>query len=60
MGKYKDGIGTERNSKVIKRIGLYSGLERGSIKFSRKGKRKPVKQNGKLMRKRDSNAKQNT
>ena len=43
MGKYKGGIGTERNSKVIKRIGLYSGLERGSIKFSRKVKRKPVK-----------------
>lgn len=34
---------TERCGKVIQRkIGLYSGLERGSIKFSGKGKRKPI------------------
>lgn len=34
MRKGKDGTGAERNAKVIKiRIGLYSGLERGSITF---------------------------
>lgn len=36
MGKSKGG------GKVIKRIELYSGLEKGSIKFCRKGKRRPV------------------